>query len=363
MKQKNSKKKILITFLVIALVIVIPILIAFFILHQNLDADLGKGSVNSVTLIHGEEEDEVTVETDISFFISVAKSGESIAEAADPLENYRKCRVIFHKPKNDREYVFYLSDSVNNCIYTDPDGKLYLIPQDLAEKLLTHPMIGGFAVSYAAYPEVLMLQGGKSFTPYHIKGEWAYAKANATTSAKIVDVENESTVLLPQGERPTLNFSIDPDFCSVILKTLDDELLYTGDLEGLPTPNLSGDTELILTVTCDWFEESHEEYHGDLEYTFRVFYDVPALCTVDRLTAVPGEVFVVTVTNSSSESHAFTPTFASGKVEVTTEGNVTTARIPVSETATLGEYTIKVLGSDVEKELTVTLAIPEEPAQ
>ncbi len=356
--KNNKRKKLVVTAFIAAFVIALPILIAFFILRQNLDADLEKGSVKSVTLIHGEEEDEVTAERDISFFISVAKSGESIVEAADPLEIYRKCRVIFHKPKNDREYVFYLSDSVNNCVYTDPDGKLFLIPQEEAEKLLTHPMIGGFAVSYAAYPEITMNQGGKSFSASHIKGEWTYAKANATTSAKVVDVEKESTVILPQGERPALVFPIQPDFCSVILKTEADELVFTGAPEEIPTPNLSCDTSLTMIVSCDWFEESHSEYHGKLEYTFGIFYDVPALCTVDRITASPGEAFVVTVTNSSSLSHAFTATFAAGKVEVTREGTVTTARIPISESAPLGEYTIKVLGSDVEKELAVTLVPP-----
>jgi len=361
---KNKKQKqLFITALVAAFVVVLPILIAFFILGQNLDADLEKGSVTSVTLIHDDDEDEVTAERDISFFISVAKSGESIVEAADPLEIYRKCRVIFHKPKNDREYVFYLSDSVNNCVYTDPDGALFLVPSEIAQELLTHPMIGGFAVSYAAYPELSMTQGGKTFSASHIKGEWTYAKANSTTSAKVVDVKNESTVILPQGERPEITFPIKPDFCSVILKSESDELLFTGSPEGIPTPNLSEDTSLVMIVTCDWFEESHSEYHGRLEYTFQIDYDVPALCTVDRITASPGEAFLVTVTNSSSESHAFTPTFAAEKIEVTREGNVTTARIPVSENATLGEYTIKVLGSDVEKELTVTLVAPAPPAE
>lgn len=358
---KNKKqKKFFITALIAVVVIVLPILIASFILRQNLDADLEKGSVTSVTLIHDEEQDEVTAERDISFFISVAKSGESIAEAADPLEIYRKCRVVFHKPKNDREYVFYLSDSVNNCVYTDPDGALFLIPQETAEELLTHPMIGGFAVSYAAYPELCMTQGGKTFSADHVKGEWTYAKANDTTSAKIVDAKNDSTVILPQGERPEITFPIKPDFCSVILKTESDELLFTGAPEEIPTPNLSCDTALVMTVSCDWFEESHPEYHGKLEYSFQIFYDVPALCTVDRITASPGETFVVTVTNSSSESHAFTPTFAAGKTEVAKEGTVITASIPILENATPGEYTIKVLGSDVEKELTVTIVPPTE---
>lgn len=358
MKQNGKSKKLVLTVIVAVLVIVAPILIAFHILGENMDSDLEKGNVESVTLIHGEETDEVTVERDISFFISVAKSGDGIAEAADDLANYRKCRVIFHKPQNDLEYVFYLSDSVNNCVYTDPDGKLYLIPGDLAEDLLTHPMIGGFAVSYAAYPEITMEQNGKSFIASHVKGEWAYAKANATTSAKIVDVKNDSTVILPQGERPTLKFPIAPDYCSVILKTSEDELLYSGDPSEIPTPNLSSDTSLEMTVSCDWFEESHSEYHGKLEYSFRIFYDVPAFCSIDRSTASPGESLVITIINSSSESHAFIPTFAAGKIETSRDGTVVTAVIPIAEDAVLGEYTVNVLGSDVDKKLSVTLIAP-----
>ena len=362
MKKKNQKK-VLITVLAVILVLVAPIAIASFILGQNLDSDLEKGSVKSITLIHDDEEYEIIASQDISFFISVAKSGESIASAADALEEYRQCRMVFHKPQNDREYTFYLSDSVQNCVYTDPEGDFYLIPSDLAEKLLSHAKIASFAVSYSHYPELTMNQGGKSFSAAHVKGEWSYSKANASTSAKLVNAENDVTVILPQGERPTLDFSIAPDFCSVILKTEDDELLYTGSPEEITTPNLFDDTFLTLIVSCDWFEESEAEYYGKLEYTFRIFYDVPSLCTVDRTTAAPGEAFVVTVTNSSSESHAFTPSFAHGKAEIARDGTTVTARIPIAENATYGDYTIKVLGSDVEKDLTVTIAPPTPPAE
>ena len=53
--------------------------------------------------------------------------------------------------------------------------------------------------------------------------------------------------------------------------------------------------------------------------------------------------------------------FAHGKAEITRDGTTVTARIPIAEDATYGDYTIKVLGSDVDKELSVTIAPPAPP--
>ena len=81
MKKERGKKGIKI--LILLLVLVVPVLITFVVLRLNLDSDLRKGSVSSLTLIYGEQEKTVEKREELEFFISLAESGETIAETAN----------------------------------------------------------------------------------------------------------------------------------------------------------------------------------------------------------------------------------------------------------------------------------------
>ncbi len=352
---KKSKKwgiKILILLLVLA----IPLGLAFFILQQNLDDDLSKGMVTGLTLVHGKIEDEVNEKDDLDFFVSLVQSGQSIRETANPLSEYRKCRAVFHKLNRDVTYVFYLSDSVHNCVYTDPEGSLFLIPEKKAEKLLSHPKIDLFAVSYATYPTLTFRQGAESFGPYLTEGEWTHVNTDGASKPEKVKEKTDARVILASGDDLDFAFSLDPDFCSVTLQNEKGEILYSGDPKEMETVSMETDRELSLVVKCDWFEDNHKEYFGSITYSFNVFYDVPTECTLDRTTAAPGEMITLTVKHSSSEDLAVMPTFAAGQIQKVKGDGAWSILIPVSQTATAGEYSLMLMGSDVEKTFSITIA-------
>ena len=354
MTKPNGKKWIWI--LLLLLLLIVPLLVTFVVLQLNLDSDLRKGSVSSLTLVYGEQTKEVKAREELEFFISLTEQGESIADTASSLSEYRKCKVVFHKLNRDVTYLFYLSDSVNNCVYTDPDGKLFLIPQEEAARLLAHPLVTGYAVSYASYPALEFVQGdGQAYGPKKIEGHWTYAKANETKSYQEVHEKAQSKVILPQGEELNFHFSIEPDFCSITLRNEKGELLFSGDPKEMERLALETDGLLSLVAKCDWYQEEHEEYYGTLTYSFDVFYDVPTEAGIDRQTVSPGEEIVVTVEHSSSDSIAVVPSFSAGKIRQKKEDGVWTIVIPVSDNATDGEYSVTVMGSDVEENYTVTI--------
>ena len=162
-------------------------------------------------------------------------------------------------------------------------------------------------------------------------------------------------MILPQGEELTFNFSLEPDFCSVTLQNEKGEILHSGDPKEMQMITLETDTMLSMTVKCDWYQEAHEEYYGTLTYTFDILYDVPAACSIDRQTVSPGEVITITVEHSSSEEIAVVPSFSAGKVTQEKTEGVWTIQVPVSDDAAEGEYTITVMGSDVEENYSVTV--------
>lgn len=353
MNREGGKKGIKI--LILLLVFVIPIAVAFFILQLNLDSDLKKGSVSSLTLVYGEQEKTVEDREEVKFFVSLTESGEAIAETANPLSEYRKLEAVFHKLNRDVNYLFYLSDSVHDCVYTDPDGALFLIPEEEASALLAHPLVTGYAVSYASYPTLEFEQGGETYGAKKIEGNWTYAKANESKSYKDVSEKKDQKVILPHVESLNFKFSLEPDFCIITLQTEKGELLYSGDPEEMEPLALETDTTLSLVAKCDWYQENHPEYFGTLTYTFDVFYDVPTLCGIDRQTVSPGEEITITVQHSSSESIAVVPSFATDKIRQAKVDGTWTITVPVSATATTGEYDIMLMGSDVEETYQVTI--------
>ena len=357
MEPKKKRKGIGV--LLLALVFIIPIAIAVFLLRRDLDSDLKKGTIISVTVQYDQTISEVKEKDEIEFFVSAATGAVGIEATTDPLSSYRCFAITFHKPNNDLKYLFYLSDSVNNCVFTDPKGELYLISQDVAAKLLDHPLFASFAMSYAFHPSLTLAQGENSYTAAKVTGEWTYQRADQSKSQKTVQEEAETLAVLPQGEKFSLQFSIDPDFCSVMLVGENEELLYSGDPKKMGDISLSEDTELEFVVSCAWYEEQHPEYYGALEYTFRIFYDIPTLVTLDRTQVRPGETVALRIAHSSSESFAVNATFSSEKVELQRSGNVWVTNVVVPEDAASGEYSILVVGSDVEKSFPVTI-LPAE---
>lgn len=353
MKKKNGKKGVLI--LTLLLLLVVPILIAVFLLHQNQSDDLSKGSISSFTLIDGEKRETVKDEKEVEFFVSLAESGESISETVDPLSSYREFRMIFHKINNDVEYRFYLSDSAKNCVYTDANGDLFLIPEKKAEKLLAHSRIVGSAVTYAAVPTLEFVQGGEIYGAKKIEGEWTYINHSGKEETRELSEKAENTVILPQGENFDFKFSMKPEFCSVTLQNEKGELLYSGDPEDMKVVELETDTKLSMVVQCDWYKEKHETYYGSIAYSYDVFYDVPTLCSIDKKTASPGDVITITVEHASTETIEVVAYFTAGDIEKEKEDGVWTIQIPVAENASSGESEIVLMGKDVKETFKVTI--------
>lgn len=353
MTKQNKGGKLAAVIVILALAL--PLAIAFLFLKENMNADLTRGTVDAVTIVMDDKEEKLLEKSDVAFFVSVAVSGDQIASPADDLSTYRLCEITFHKPRNDLRYRFYLSDSVNNCIYVDPQEKMFLIPPEKAAEILSHAKVGGYAVSFADYPKLTLEQGGKSFDAAKITGEWTYSKSDATQSAKKISSENDVRAVLPHGEDLTPRFTIEPDYCAVQLLSHDGHLIYSGTLEEMKPIYYEVDTRLKLVMTCDWYEDKHENFHGKLEYTFDLFYDIPTLCTVDRTQASVGESFSVTIAHSSSESVAVIATFTSRRQNPQKVDDKWIVTVEVPESVTPGEYEILLMGSDIDHKFPIRI--------
>jgi len=350
MKKRYAVK----VFLLLLFLMVIPLAIALLILWQNQDADLKKGSVTGVSIYVDGRETILEDKKEIEFFISLATSGDSIESAVDDLSSYRMCEIVFHKPKNDLTYHFYLSDSVNNCLYTTPTGELFLLREKEATQILSHRVIYSFAISFAERPTLTLKQGGVSFDPSLVSGEWTLKKTDGSFQTGSVREEKKSVVILPAREAFCPVFSIEPSSCAFVLTGAGLKTV-SGPLSELKTPELDRDTHLTLVLTCTWAEGQSEDYHGNLEYTFDIFYDVPTEYQLDKESVAKGGFFTIRVMHTTSEQVAVTPTFFAGQIQTqkSEDGYLITVSVP--ESVLPGQYSILLMGSDIEKSLTVNI--------
>lgn len=352
MKQKKRKGSAVVLAL---LALLIPVLLATLFLQSNASDNIKRGNVRSVTLVHGSREEEVTDAEEIAFFVKAAAESDPIQSPADELDLYRRLDVVFHKYNRDVAYTFYLSDSENNCLASDSNGNYFLFSPEVAKKLQSHRLLKDYALSFAEYPTLSLNQGGKDYAPCLIEGEWNHVRADGEDARQKIEDKSEEKSVLPQGEKLNFVFSIEPDYCSVLLTVKDGDILYSGKYTEMPVIHLDEDTPLSMTVSCDWYEKDNVSYHGSLSYSFDLTYDIPTLCALEKNSASPGGGFVLRVYHSASPQIAVTPSFTSDKMKVTKEEDHWLALIPVSQSATPGTYTIMVMGSDVEQTLDVTV--------
>jgi hypothetical protein len=198
-------------------------------------------------------------------------------------------------------------------------------------------------------------QGGKQYGASLVTGEWTYVRTDDTVSTHSIREEQEETVILPQGENFVPVFSIAPDSASFLL-TGEGFKTVSGPLSELNLTPPEKDTYLTLVIHCKWSEENHEAYYGVLEYTFHVFYDIPTHCSIDGSQGKAGESFIVRVAHSSAPVLAVTPTFTTAdQVRMTKEEDGWLVTVPIPVGATPGEYSILLMGSDVEYRFSVEI--------
>ena len=355
-KKKKKAGKIRLVILVVLLFLV-PLAVVGVILALNADDNLNNGTITAVTMDFDGETWDVAEEEDVRFFTDVVQGGSVIDESATPLDEYRRLRLTFHKLKTDVSYELFLSDSVNDCLYTDPEGKLFLIAPEKAQELLVHPRITGLAMSFATPPTCALSVNGVPTDTY--AGEWIYTKVDGNLTTVSPQETGEQNAVLPAGEALAFSFSLQPDFVRIRVADEKDAVLFAGDPDEMELLSFEDDTTLSVSVSAEWYEAEGKSYRGNITYEFTVLYDVPSLCTLSREAVLPGEAFEIRVLHSDADELAVTATFQAGEITQYREGKELVIRVPVVPGVSPNDYEIVLLGVDVDETFPVTILQPE----
>lgn len=351
----TPKKKKKIGFWIAAvLILFVPLAVITVLLLRNLDPDLDKGSISSLTITMNSDEVEITERERIDFFRQIVENGVLIDESVTDLSSYRQCDLVFHKWKNDLKYTLYLSDSATDCLFIGESGALHLIPREYSQTLLADPLITSFAVTFAQCPCASVIDQDKVYTAESGSGDWTYQKADGNVTT-VSSVAMASDAVLTAGSPLTLRFSIEPDQCRVRILDENDAIVYSGAIEEMPKLSFEEDTDLTLTVSAAWYEKETLSYHGAMEYLFHLRFDLPTVCTPSQTSVLPGQSITITIAHSDCDDTAVTATFPTSSVSVTKQGRLYIAAVSVSQDATPGDYKITLVGSDVDETIPIII--------
>lgn len=221
-----------------------------------------------------------TDKADVTFYTDLLASSRLIDENFRPLDGMVPYYVfLYDERENQTLYAFYPSAEAGDCIYTDEEGKYYMLADDAAVKLFNRPEFAAANV-YGALPAASVTVGDTVVTLGVESGSWHYATVGGGASeAPVTPVDAAATVKINAASAGTLAFSGERAPDRVTAKLLNGGIVvYEGDYETLLSTDILSQSDAYYTLAVDavWEQTDDAKYYGEVVYTAPLLFDVPA---------------------------------------------------------------------------------------
>ena len=359
MKKKKNVKMIV----TVIVLLFIPVAVAGLILYQNLQEGLFSGKVRRAEVSFADGEKAVfESEDEIGRFKNAVKSGEnthlSESDLNKPLSEYEPLEVLFVKTSEEYRFTFYLSPSANDCLYVAAGEKeIRHVQQAEAQAVLNLKPVYERVMEFVSRPEIaLILPDGEKALPAVCRGKWVHVAYDGAQEAEEIDLVSE---LLPYSLAADSVFSVEmplkPDYANLRILDQNGSQLWSGKPEEFSVLPITTEQVFTVAVDCDWYENPARAYQGHLEFSFSLFYDRPVTHSLSLSSVHPGQMITLSLSHTQSQEISVTCTFPTGEIAESSAGFEKSFVIPVAESAVPGEFSILVLGSDVDLTLPVTV--------
>lgn len=280
----NAKNKYII--LAIAIIMFIP---TIFAIHFNSVAKqdvVSAGRIKSISISSPDGKlFSVEEQQAITLYSEIIKSAQQINENFRDL-SAEKPYVVKIVENDDflKIYDFYMENEANGCIFTDSEGRYFLVEDDDALELLSRPEFLEVN-TYSVVPDAVITRNGSVLNISPSTGEWSYKGADGTFSNK--QLENEDvetpTARINSTSLGELSFAVskEPDKVNVTLSK-DGEVKHTGRFDTLINANVMAerDTYYDLEIEAIWEPDDNTNFFGKATYKLSLLYDVAPTYTV-----------------------------------------------------------------------------------
>lgn len=309
----NRNNKIFL--IVIAVILLIPaVLAANFALRADKES-VASHRIQAIDILAASGTSvRLTEKNDFDLYVSAIESARLIDDKFRDLSAETPFTVTFTESDDiSREYRFYMVNGSDGCIFTDPDGKYYLLSEADAVKLLERnefASVNGFAV----VPYAAITKGEETVTLAPSGGTWNYRGADGKYVAQEITASGEpKTLKIGVTSLGDLSFYSDvPPARVTATLSRNGVVVHDGDYANMLNANVmsSTDTYYDLVIRAEWTrgeeESENVNYFGEAVYTARVLYDVAPTYTVIYNGAVSkGDFTVIRIQNFNEGDKLF----------------------------------------------------------
>lgn len=280
----NSKNRA--RLILVVLILLLPTVLAvYFAFHKDVDTvSAHRITALSVSSPYGSTSDFTDKKT-FELYASVLERAQVIDENYRDLSAELPYTVTL--TENDgltQTYRFFMLNSSDGCIFTDPEGIYYLLTEKDASTLLARTEFA--SVNTLAIVPFAAVTGASAepITLAPSSGTWNYLDADGEFTAKeIADAGERTTVRISLSAIGSLSFysSVQPDSVSVTVSE-NGVVKHEGDYANLLNASImsENDEEYDLVIHAEWLQNDTSEYFGSVTYTGKLFYDVAPTYTM-----------------------------------------------------------------------------------
>ncbi len=242
---------------------------------------------------------------DFDVYVTAIENARLIDENYRDLSEEIPYTVTFTETDNiTKNYSFYMQNDVDGCIYTDADGKYYLLSASDASTLLARDEFGAVNVNANVPVAVITKENGNTTTVYASGGTWNYLNADGAYESQSVSNPDEMpSFAISLSSLGTLSFTGDkaPDHVTVSLSAngvVRHEGAYENMLSGAVMSE--NDTYYDLVINAEWANPEGEKvpFFGNIVYTAKVLYDVdPSYSIIYRGVVSKGDFTILKIKN------------------------------------------------------------------
>lgn len=252
---------------------------------------------------------------------------------------------------SEDSYTFIMSsDNDANCVYKDINEKIYSIFPDDAKNLLLRDEFS----DANKYAKVVDLKLSYTIDSENINQNvaadtynWSYMRLDGEIATKADNEAAAEPVIVSVPKKAAFDLSFDtetlPETVNVVVSK-GTENIYTGEPGALSAYlSFATDTLLDVSVQAKWHESDASNCYGDVNYNFRILYDVPSKFTIADKRLAAGEFTVIKVTSGISTNEVINAQadFMENATESFVYDGVKYIFVPIKPDAAPGNYTIK----------------------
>lgn len=284
----------------------------------------------------------------LDLYSSVSDGAKEIEESFRDFSKEEPYTISFNE--NNAEpivYKFYASENAEDCVYVSPAGKYYLVPAEVAEKIIKRDEFSSIDTD-RLLPSLTISALEKDIAVNPASFSWTYTALDGLVYTIRDEAKSANPVIKFDDSdegRITMAFDKQPDSLTLEIKN-GENVLFNDKYE-----NLSGATNLVfdhdqkltLKAVAEWYEIEGAEHFGKAEYNLDLLYDIAPEYRLVNISLPTGEFTVLNIKNFNDgellkvESELGLPE----EMHVYDYKDIKIALLPLNSTLEAKEYPIK----------------------